>query len=85
MFGLRGYPVFDVMAIFHLREYAVLIAAGIFCATPVFSVLRGKVIKRFGAERLIGALEGVIQMVLFMVGVSALVMNAHNPFIYFNF
>lgn len=85
MFGMRGYPVMDIMALFHLREYALLIVVGMIGATPMIRVLRGKMVQRFGAERMIGTLEGMIQMVLFIIGISALVMNTHNPFIYFNF
>lgn len=85
MLGLRGYPVADDMALFHLREYAVQMIAGVICATPVLCRARDAFVGRFGGARVMDALEGVIQMALFVVGVSALVMNAHNPFIYFNF
>ncbi|MBE5799416.1 MAG: MBOAT family protein [Clostridiales bacterium] len=85
LFGLRGYPVLDTLALFHFREYAVLIAAGVICATPALRRLRDMIAERIGGAKLMDALEGAVQIVLFVVGISALVMNAHNPFIYFNF
>ncbi len=86
MFALNGNLFWDDMFQFHLREYMVILAAGILCSTPLI---------RWGKEKLsafhvrVGQaceVTGIaVQFALFLVGISYLVMNAHNPFIYFNF
>ena len=84
MFGLKGAALVDSMAAFHFREYLVPLCAGLLCATPVFRRLRERAESR-GWETAYGLCDGLIQLLLFAVGLSCLVMNAHNPFIYFNF
>ena len=84
MFGLSGAPLVDTMAAFHFREYLVPLCAGLLCATPVFRWLREKAEAR-GWNTAYSLCDGLVQLVLFAVGLSCLVMNAHNPFIYFNF
>jgi len=78
MFGLANNTLIDTTAIFNFKEYAVIIVVGIICSTPFFKNLnkgrKGEKITTF-----------MIQFVLFLISVSYLVMNAHNPFIYFNF
>ncbi len=86
MFGGTGVRLFDDSTLFYLREYAVIFAAGVVCSLPVFRCLK----ERFGKKSSFHAtladyISCGIQTVLFFVGVSFLVMNAHNPFIYFNF
>jgi len=85
MFG-TGQAVADAEFLFWLREYRVILAAGILCAMPIVAGLK----KWLSAknERLAAVCGYVgcgVQFLLFVVGVSYLVMNAHNPFIYFNF
>lgn len=86
MFALNGNAWVDESALYYFREYAVLFAAGVLCAVPLFRGLREKVSAK--GERAAVVCEYVsatVQLVLFLVSVSFLVMNAHNPFIYFNF
>ena len=85
MFGMGGGALVDDTARFYFREYFVLLAAGVICSTPVFKVI-GKKLSDHAVLREIGALVmGIAQLALFVAGISQLVMNAHNPFIYFNF
>ena len=87
MFGLNGGALADDQLIFYGREYLSVLVAGILCATPLLARMK---------ERLAGPGEGpraaaaealtwVIQLALFLCSVGALLMGAHNPFIYFNF
>lgn len=86
MFGLRGNVFIDDTFLFYLREYGVILAAGLLCSTPLLRVC-GEKLRSVGGKW--GVLwdggGGVVQMALFVAGISFLVMNAHNPFIYFNF
>ena len=84
MFGLKGAALVDSMAVFHFREYLVPLCAGLLCSTPIFRRLRERAENR-GWETAYGLCDGLIQLLLFVVGLSCLVMNAHNPFICFNF
>lgn len=70
--------VFDVM------EIAVLLPVGLMCATPVFRVAADRMRSAFGTCAVASA-AWAWQFALFVISVSCLVVNAHNPFIYFNF
>lgn len=86
MFGLCGNALIDDTFRFYLREYGVILATGLLCSTPLLSVCGEKLqsaSERWGALWDMGG--EIIQLVLFVVGISFLIMNAHNPFIYFNF
>ncbi|MGN1083363.1 MAG: MBOAT family O-acyltransferase [Lachnospiraceae bacterium] len=86
MFGQNGNAWADDVTRFYFREYAVIFAAGVLCAVPLLKKCREAFEKR--GERFAAAAEYLasgVQLVLFLVSVSFLVMNAHNPFIYFNF
>ena len=86
MFGLRGNAVIDDTFLFYLREYGVILAVGLLCSTPLLRVCGEKLHSAGGKW---GALwdggGGAVRVALFVVGISFLIMNAHNPFIYFNF
>ena len=85
MFGMGGNGLLGGSARFYLRECGLLIAAGLLCATPVFKWLGEMAAKHPVLKGPASIVSGVIQLFLFMAGISQLVMNAHNPFIYFNF
>ena len=86
MFGMNGAALIDDAAIFNFREYIIPLAAGIICCTPVFKLLRTKMTEKGGALANIWEMgAGIWQLLLFLAGISYLVINAHNPFIYFNF
>ncbi|MDD6035359.1 MAG: MBOAT family protein [Lachnospiraceae bacterium] len=86
MLALNGNAWIDDTMLFHLREHGVLLAAGIICALPLFRCL-GEAFKKKGGWLSAGAeyIASGTQAVLFLLSVSYLVMDAHNPFIYFNF
>lgn len=86
MFGFAGNSVLDTTAIFYLKEYCVIIIFGILASTPIFKFIWKKIdgIGKYGAV-LSSTLEKGVQLILFIISISFLVMNAHNPFIYFNF
>ena len=75
MFG-SGVPLVDGSAVFWSREVVVPFAVAIAGSTPV--------LKRIGSP-VAAAVGYAVQFALFVVSISCLVMNAHNPFIYFNF
>ena len=86
MVGLGGNALVDDTFLFYLREYGVILAAGLLCSAPLLRVC-GERLQAAGKKW--GALWDwggeAVQLVLFIVGISFLIMNAHNPFIYFNF
>lgn len=86
MFGLKGNAFVDDSFLFNIREYGVILAAGLICSTPLLRIC-GEKIQSIGEgwRELWDFGRGVFQMLLFIVSISFLVMNAHNPFIYFNF
>ncbi|MCD8098285.1 MAG: MBOAT family protein [Lachnospiraceae bacterium] len=84
MLGLGGNAIGDASALFYLREYRVPLVVGILCCTPFFRKLRERC-ELMGKGELCNALTAVCQMVLFVFSISYLVIDAHNPFIYFNF
>lgn len=84
MFGIGSTSVIDSTCKFYAREYLCILVAGLLCATPMWGGLKAKIFK--DTLQVIGDnISYVVQFVLFVVSVSFLVMNAHNPFIYFNF
>lgn len=85
MFGMGGNGLLGNAARFYLREYSVMMTMGMLCATSVFKIIGEKLRKNERLERLETLVACLIQMVLFVASISQLVMNAHNPFIYFNF
>lgn len=86
MFGLANAPFVDANTAFYFREYFVLFAAGVFCALPLAKRIK-EIFSAKGEkmEALCENWEALVQLILFFISVSFLVMNAHNPFIYFNF
>ena len=76
MFGAA--PLVDGRAVFWSREMIVPLVCAIIGSAPVLKA-------KFLARSWLLALGYAVQFALFVVGVSCLVMNAHNPFIYFNF
>ena len=87
MFGLNHHPFSDDKLIFYLRDYRTVLIAGILCSTPIFAWLKKK-LAGFGEGTRAALTEAFVwgvQLVLFLCSVGALLMGAHNPFIYFNF
>ena len=86
MIGMNGSAIFDRDFVFYLREYMIYIIFGCLCSTPVFRNLRGRTACVNPAlETIIYSTHSILQLILFVIRFSFLIMNAHNPFIYFNF
>ena len=86
MFGFSGHAFADAWFLYWLREYAVFIIIGILCCTPIFRVIAEKLkLGRMQEGEWESEAGCVIQFVLFLISFSCLVMQANNPFIYFNF
>ena len=85
MFG-RGVPLTDGAYVFYSREYIFYLVLGIIGSTQLLKRCREKLF--LYSDRLGSAADCVSdlsQLGLFVCSLSFLVMNAHNPFIYFNF
>lgn len=86
MFGLSAATGCTALDVFELCELRVLLPAAMLASVPwterflrlIGSLSRGTA----SGMRVLGAMASFL---LFVVGISYLVMNAHNPFIYFNF
>ena len=86
MFGFSGHAFADAWFLYWLREYAVFIIIGILCCTPIFRVIAEKLkLGRMQEGEWESEAGCVIQFVLFLISFSCRVMQANNPFIYFNF
>ncbi len=86
MLGLSGNEVMNAESRFYLRECWVIFLAGVFGSTPLLNYFKQCFMERYPVTREgIDSMSAFIQFALFIVSVSYLVMNAHNPFIYFNF
>ena len=80
MFG-GGAESSPGLAACQLGEISVALAFGVLLSTPLVRNLR----LRFDGSATVAALDGAVQLALFLCGVSYLVVSAYNPFIYFNF
>ncbi len=85
MLGLSGGAFIDDTAVFYFKEYIIVLIAGILCATPIFKWAANRLSKTKTGEAISLSITYVVQAALFIICISFLVMNAHNPFIYFNF
>lgn len=86
MFCLTEAPWKDLTMAHAFQNSWIILLAGIFCSTPMLKHWTQRLAKhhRTGAEVLtVGGY--LLQAIFFIVSLSFLVMNAHNPFIYFNF
>ena len=86
MFGISGNIFINEKTLFYIREYGFIMLAGCICSTNLFEKLY-MIIKKRGGKTFNAYIWGtnIIQFLLFIVSISYIVMNAHNPFIYFNF
>lgn len=86
--GMLGYfhnPfTIDSNVIRYMREYGFFIIAGIIFTTPVAKKLKAKI----GNTKIYHAIELITPLgyaLIFLWGVSYIILGTHNPFIYFNF
>lgn len=90
LYDLKGmftpvYPLCTDITLYYLKSYAVLLALGIFGATPAAKILANKF-----AESKIGSKLAVVAEPLFVLAVlvtvtAYLVDGSYNPFLYFRF
>ena len=86
MFGIQATGLYDDRFFFNIDSYGLLLLVAIFCATPVLKNFTKRLAMRhMAAAKIFMILGYLLQLILFIIGISFLVMNAHNPFIYFNF
>ena len=86
MLGMAPGGLINDVALRNLADFAITIVAGIICSTPLILFIKNKISARSEKGALAcDTVTYVVQGVLFAVSVSFIVMNAHNPFIYFNF
>jgi len=82
----NGFGRSDTLLYFYVREYGVILVAGIICSTRLLPALKEKISSTGKNEAIVCNFIGcTVQFCLFVISISFLVMNAHNPFIYFNF
>lgn len=86
MLGFTTGGFTDAITIRNFLDFAIIIIAGIICATPLISFIKSKIETKFKHGAIIcNSIGYVVQATLFIISVSFIVMDAHNPFIYFNF
>lgn len=85
MFGFSGNAWTDPSFIWYTCENAVLLVIGCVASTPVFKMLGKKLDSIRTGTKLVDLASAGWHMLLFYISVSYLVLNGHNPFIYFNF
>lgn len=86
MIGASNGALIDDITIRYFFDFLVLIIAGVICSTPFFVFIKEKLQTKFkNGEIIFNSIDYAVQFFLFIVSVSFLIMNAHNPFIYFNF
>lgn len=82
-----GHAAFlDAGFCFYFRENMIILFVGLAFCLPLSGWIGRRLSSRRGLFQVYyRAFAWVIQLALFLVSISCLVMNAHNPFIYFNF
>ena len=81
IFGFGGLPLVSAPALYYLRSYALLFAAGFLGATPLVR----DAARKLGQTRLGPTLECVMMTVLLLVCTAYLVDGSFSPFLYFRF
>ncbi|MBQ8311090.1 MAG: MBOAT family protein [Clostridia bacterium] len=86
MFGIGSVGYIGATARLYFAEFFVILVAGILCSTPIFRFMREKLATRLkNGLAICNAVTYTVQAVLFLISVSFIIMDSHNPFIYFNF
>ena len=81
MFGIGSLGFWDTYSAFILQEYGIYFLIAALFSTPIPSTLIGKLQK----NAVYDLAKACIYILMLLIAVSYLLMNAHNPFIYFNF
>ena len=86
MFGFAGAPLTDAIFRLYLHDYRIFLITGILCSMPVFKKAKEILSSREPNLLIVCDIAGcAIQIALFLIGISYIIIEAHNPFIYFNF
>lgn len=81
MFGIGSLGLWDTYSAFILQEYGIYFLVAALFSTPIPITLIGKLQK----NAVYDLAKACIYILMLLIAVSYLLMNAHNPFIYFNF
>ena len=81
MFGAGSLGLWDTYSAFILQEYGIYFLIAALFSTPIPITLIGKLQK----NAVYDLAKACIYILMLLIAVSYLLMNAHNPFIYFNF
>ena len=81
MLGLNGLPLVSAPAVYYLKSYALLFAAGIVGSTPLVR----DTAQRIGETKAGAVLEPVLLAGLLLVCTAYLVDGSFSPFLYFRF
>ena len=88
MLSLRGNPLIASDSIFYLKEYLVLLILGLIFSTnipkSIWEKLKSNKNKKIRIN-IIGVVETIVLLFVFLWIVSYTVLGSYNPFIYFNF
>lgn len=74
----------DSVIVYNFHQYGVFIVLGILFSTPIMKLIQEK-LERTRVLRIASVIEPIVYGMIFLWGVSFLILGAHNPFIYFNF
>jgi alginate O-acetyltransferase complex protein AlgI len=85
MLGFSGVPIVSNEFVYYLKEYVVILIAGIIGATPFVKKVATKLIEIKGVKILVGILEPIIFVALLVLVTAYLVDGSFNPFLYFRF
>ncbi len=85
MIGFSSVPLVSNEFIYYLKEYAVILIAGIIGSTPLVKKVATKLVETKGVNVIAGVFEPIILVVLLVLVTSYLVDGSFNPFLYFRF
>ncbi|RDU22123.1 MBOAT family O-acyltransferase [Anaerosacchariphilus polymeriproducens] len=85
MFGISGNQIFDSSALFYFKEYFIYFVFAFLLSTPIFKWLVEKISNKEKAIKIYKIAMPIVYSFIFIVVIAELVVNTHNPFIYFNF
>ncbi len=85
MFCLSGNSFYDAATGYWLRQYAVVLIAGLIFSLPVIPFLNRKFNETVVANRIWNSVKCLGLLLCFVASVSYVISSGYNPFIYFNF
>ena len=85
LFGLNGECFVNSYTLYYLKNYLVIIIAGIIGATPILKDLIQSLRKKSSLNKIINIIEPIYMVILILIVTSYLIDNSYNPFLYFRF